>query len=165
MAESGKLIARLIEHGVEFVVVGGYAATIHGSSYITFDLDICAPCAMSDVENLRRLHAALVDLHPYHRMPINKRTFVFPPRTIEETGNIYLKTDWGQLDVLGSIELGDYAFVREHSLAVKYGVGEYRVLDCATLIESKNITARPKDLLVAKQLAAILEARQPSPHP
>ena len=163
MAEIAKLITRLIEHGVDFVVVGGYAATIHGASYVTFDLDICAPCEMSDLENLSRLHAALADLHPLHRMVLHERPFVFPPRSIEETGNIYLRTDLGQLDVLGAIELGDYAFVRAHSVAVKYGVGEYLVLDCTTLIESKKVTARPKDLLVAKQLAAILEARQPRP--
>jgi len=118
MAEFGRLIARLIEHRVEFGG-GGYAATIHGASYITFDLDVCAPCAMSDQGNLGRLHAAIADLHPYHRMVLDRRAFVFPPRTIEETGNIYLKTDWGQLDVLGAIELGDYAFAREHSMAVK----------------------------------------------
>ena len=165
MVEFGKLIARLIEHDVEFVIVGGYAATIHGASYSTIDLDVCAPCAMTDEANLRRLHAALADLHPYHRMVFDRRTFTFPPRNIEETGNIYLKTDWGQLDVLGAIELGDYAFARDHCQAVKYGSGEYRVLDCATLIKSKKTTARPKDLLVAKQLAAILEARQPPPHP
>ena len=164
MAEFGKLIARLIEHHVEFVIVGGYAATIHGASYITFDLDVCAPCELSNEENLRKLHAALADLHPYHRMTMTKRPFVFPPRNVEETGNIYLKTDWGQLDGLGAIELGNYAFVREHSMAVKYASGEYRVLDCATLIDSKNTTARPKDLLVAQQLTAILEATQP-PHP
>ena len=160
MAEIAQLITRLVEHGVDFVVVGGYAATIHGASYVTYDLDICAPCEMSDLENLSHLHAALADLHPLHRMVPYERPFVFPPRSIEETGNIYLKTDLGQLDVLGAIELGGYAFARAHSLAVKYGSGEYRVLDCATLISSKTITARPKDLLVAKQLAAILEARQ-----
>ena len=165
MAESAKLIARLIEHGVEFVVVGGYAATIHGASYVTFDLDICAPCFASDVTNLSRLHAALADLHPMHRTSLQERPFVFPPGTSEETGNIYLKTDLGQLDVLGAIELGGYEFVREHSVAVRYGSGEYRVLDCATLVRSKRVTARPKDLLVAHQLAAILEATQPPPHP
>jgi hypothetical protein len=163
MAELGKLIARLIEHGVEFVVVGGYAATTHGASYVTFDLDICAPCSAADTANLARLHAALADLHPCHRMSMVERTFVFPPRNSEETGNIYLKTDLGQLDVLGSIELGDYAFARAHSIPVRYASGEYRLLDCPTLIRSKQTTGRPKDLLVAQQLLAILEATQPPP--
>ena len=163
MPEPGKLIARLIEHDVEFVVVGGYAAIIHGASYVTFDLDVCAPCSVGDIENLRKLHAALVDLHPLHRMSPCERTFVFPPRNAEETGNIYLRTDLGQLDVRGCIELGDYGFARAHSLPVRHASGEYRLLDCPTLIRSKETTARPKDLLVAEQLRAILEATQPPP--
>lgn len=164
MVDLNKLLARLLDHRVEFVVVGGYAATAHGASYVTYDLDICAPCTMADESNLRRLHTALADLHPHHRMTLNKRTFVFPPRTIEETGNIYLKTDWGQLDVLGAIELGDYCFAYEHSVVFDLAIGACRFLDCATLIDSKKTTARPKDLLVAQQLAAILEATPP-PHP
>ena len=112
MAGQENLITRLIEHGVEFVIVGGYAAVIHGAASVTLDLDVCAPCSSEDTENLSRLYAALKDLHPVHRMGIQERPFVFPPRTTEETGNIYLKTDLGQLDVLGTIEVGDFAFVR-----------------------------------------------------
>lgn len=161
MPELATLIARLVDHGVEFVVVGGYAATIHGAAYVTFDLDVCAPCSASDTENLRRLYNALSDLHPMHRMSLQPRPFIFPPASIEETGNLYLQTDLGQIDVLGCIELGPYAFVKEHSVRVPYASGEYRVLDCSTLIESKKTTGRPKDLLVAQQLSAILEATQP----
>ncbi len=31
----------LSERGVNFVVIGGYAATLHGSAYLTRDFDIC----------------------------------------------------------------------------------------------------------------------------
>lgn len=164
MADLAQILARLIKHEVEFVLVGGYAALGHGATYMTFDVDVCAPCEMADLENLSRLHAALADLHPRHRMVPYDRPFVFPPRSIEETGNIYLKTDLGQLDVLGRIELGDYAFALAHSILLELPLGRCRTLDCATLIRSKMTTARPKDLLVAQQLRAILEA-SPPPHP
>ncbi|KAB2648075.1 MAG: hypothetical protein DVB27_01985 [Verrucomicrobia bacterium] len=163
MADLAQILTRLIEHKFEFVIVGGYAALGHGSTYMTFDVDVCAPCEMSDLPNLARLHAALVDLHPMHRMVPYDRPFVFPPRTVEETGNIYLKTDLGQIDVLGKIELGDFTFVLDHSVVLTLPFGTCRVLDCPTLIRSKKTTARPKDLLVAEQLAAILEAQQPPP--
>ena len=163
MADLAQILTRLIEHRFEFVIVGGYAALGHGSTYMTFDVDVCAPCEMSDLENLSRLHAALADLHPQHRMGPVDRPFIFPPRSVEETGNIYLKTDLGQIDVLGRIELGDYPFVLAHSVTVKLPFGACRVLDLPTLIHSKKTTARPKDLLVAQQLSAILEATQP-PH-
>ena len=37
-----ELLRRLAEVGVEFVVIGGYAAVIHGSAYVTNDVDVCA---------------------------------------------------------------------------------------------------------------------------
>ena len=41
---------------MRFVIVGGLAVTIHGSSYVTFDLDFCYA---RDRENLSRLAQAL----------------------------------------------------------------------------------------------------------
>ena len=41
---------------VDFVIVGGVAATLHGSAFQTFDLDICYS---RDQPNLQRLAAAL----------------------------------------------------------------------------------------------------------
>ena len=34
-------VYRLADSGLEFVIVGGYAAVTHGSSLVTRDLDIC----------------------------------------------------------------------------------------------------------------------------
>jgi hypothetical protein len=45
---------------VRFVIVGGLAVTIHGSSYVTIDLGFCYA---RDRENLSRLARAL---HPYN---------------------------------------------------------------------------------------------------
>lgn len=36
------LLQRFADAGLEFVVVGGFAGVLHGSSYVTDDLDICA---------------------------------------------------------------------------------------------------------------------------
>jgi len=41
MIDLEKLIPRLVESGVAFVIVGGVAACIHGSAQVTVDLDIC----------------------------------------------------------------------------------------------------------------------------
>jgi hypothetical protein len=40
---SNALLKQLTAASVEFVVVGGLAATIHGSAYVTRDADICIP--------------------------------------------------------------------------------------------------------------------------
>lgn len=41
MVELEKLLAGLVRHEVEFVVIGGVAAVAHGSAYVTYDLDFC----------------------------------------------------------------------------------------------------------------------------
>ena len=51
----------LTEHSVVFVLVGGYAATLHGSAYLTRDLDICYE---RTPENMERLVSALSPYHP-----------------------------------------------------------------------------------------------------
>ena len=44
------------KHGVRFVLIGGFAAVIHGSPYVTTDVDV-VPAA--DAGNLARLSDAL----------------------------------------------------------------------------------------------------------
>jgi hypothetical protein len=56
-----KLLTVLADNGVQFVIVGGLAITIHGSSYVTFDLDICYA---RDDDNLARLMQALKPISP-----------------------------------------------------------------------------------------------------
>jgi hypothetical protein len=34
-------VQALVDGGVEFVIIGGWSAILHGSSYITNDLDVC----------------------------------------------------------------------------------------------------------------------------
>ena len=60
-----QLLQRLADGGIDFVVVGGYAGVLHGSSYVTNDLDVCAVLSEANVEKLR---AALGDWEPVHRM-------------------------------------------------------------------------------------------------
>src|SRR5688500_18053647 len=61
MAEIPELISRLNSAGVEFVIVGGVAANLHGSPLLTGDLDIC--CPMTE-QNMRRLLDAIGALNP-----------------------------------------------------------------------------------------------------
>ena len=35
------ILRTLVDHGVEFVLIGGVAATLHGSPLRTGDVDIC----------------------------------------------------------------------------------------------------------------------------
>ena len=58
------LIRVLAAARVEFIVIGGVAANIHGSAHLTFDLDVLY---RRTPENLTRVAAALTPLTPYLR--------------------------------------------------------------------------------------------------
>lgn len=58
------VIQHLCDAGVDFVVIGGWAAIFHGSAHLTNDLDICYS---RESENLRRLAEALAPYHPRPR--------------------------------------------------------------------------------------------------
>jgi hypothetical protein len=57
-------LTALAEARVRFVIVGGLAVTIRGSSYVTFDLDFCYVRVR---ENLSRLAQVLSLYHPRPR--------------------------------------------------------------------------------------------------
>ncbi|MEW5918138.1 MAG: nucleotidyltransferase, partial [Gemmatimonadota bacterium] len=64
MTDFGKLLGALSDAGVAFVVIGGVAATIHGSARLTQDVDVCYQ--RSDA-NLARIVKALARFNPYLR--------------------------------------------------------------------------------------------------
>src|SRR5579884_3974990 len=90
----------LLERGVNFVVVGGYAATLHGGSYLTSDLDICYERAP---ENMQRLVSALLPYHPRLRGAPPDLPFIFDVKTLSQGMNFTLQTDLGPIDLLGRL--------------------------------------------------------------
>ena len=155
MAELDAILSRLISAGVECVLIGGYAAITHGASYVTQDVDVCAPL---DFENLQRIAKALEGTNPRHRDQIRDIPFELE-RHRSGLNNLYLMTDLGPVDFLGIIPgVGDFAFAKAHSLTAHLTAGDMRVLDRPTLIQSKEHAGRPRDLLVVGQLRAIEES-------
>src|SRR4051794_18577016 len=100
------LIPRLRDAGVEFVIIGGVAAITHGSSRITFDLDVVSPM---NLDNLKKLVGALQDLQPKFRMRPDLPVVTPDNHNLKGIKNLYLMTSNGPLDVLGYVEgVGDY---------------------------------------------------------
>ncbi len=54
-----EILRALERHAVRYIVIGGIAATLHGSPLRTGDLDICPA---RDRDNLERLAAALAEI-------------------------------------------------------------------------------------------------------
>jgi len=155
MQQLSQLLARLIRADVEFVLVGGLAASIHGSSLVTRDLDVC--CRFDEV-NLMRLQEALQDLHPVHRMRPDL-PLALTPEQCRTLKNLYIKTDLGIIDCLGSVlGVGDYQAVAEHSVTIQMPIGPVRILDIDTLIQAKEAMGRPHDLITIQHLRAVKES-------
>ena len=64
MIDFPKLLRLLTEHDVAFIIIGGVAAVIHGSSRLTQDLDVVY---QRSPQNLTRLVQALAEQAPYLR--------------------------------------------------------------------------------------------------
>ena len=152
-----QLLERLADSGVEFVVVGGYAGVLHGSSLVTRDLDICA--VLTD-ENIEKLRVALRDLNPLHRMTPQALSFLQVPKPGDSVSNLYLRTDWGIVDILTDVlGLGDYQRIRGKAEDFEIRGKRCQLISIEDLIQAKEAIGREKDKLAAKELRAIASKR------
>ena len=87
----GELLRQLSGAGVEFIVVGGAAAVLHGAPITTEDLDIVH---RRSPENVARLKTLLDGLDAYVRELANRR---LPPQesTLLGEGHVLLSTRLG----------------------------------------------------------------------
>ena len=141
MTELNKLLQRLLDADIDFVIVGGFGAVLHGSTLVTRDLDICAILTPANVGKLR---GAFRDFHPTHRHNPQRLSFLEIPRSDVELKNLYLQTDLGALDVLGSITgVGNYERVAANAETVELFGHRVRVISIEDLISPrKRLAAR-----------------------
>jgi hypothetical protein len=145
----------LIQHQVEFVIVGGVAISAHGSSYLTYDLDVAYARTR---DNFKRLAAALAPYYPRPRDFPADLPFVWDEQTISLGANFTLITDLGNIDLLGEvIGLGDFDQVRSQSVVMTLFGIECLVLSLDALIVAKRAAGRTKDLLALPELEALRE--------
>ena len=150
----GELLRRLAEAGVEFIVVGGAAAVLHGAPITTEDLDIVH---RRSPENVSRLKTLLDELDARVRELANRR---LPPQesALLGDGHVLLSTNLGPLDCLGTLIDGrGFDELIFHSETIKDEGVEFLVVDLPTLIELKTKTGRAKDRLMLPVLVAVAE--------
>jgi predicted nucleotidyltransferase len=153
-----ELLERLNKAGVDFVIVGGFAGTVYGCTLVTQDVDICLDFSPP---NLLALQRAISDLHPVHRMTPGRQKLEMTRKNCSSFKNLYLDTDIGRLDCLGSIKgVGDYQTVKKESVTVETGGVRLQVLNLEALIESKKAMNRPRDRQAIAELEAIKKLRK-----
>jgi hypothetical protein len=158
-------LERIVEvfkrHDVEFLVLGGQAAVLHGSPLPTFDVDLAYRRAS---ENLGRLVNALRELHPTLRGAPPDLPFKLDSQSLALGSNFTFNTDVGALDLLGWIEpLGTYDDLIARSECMEIEGVQVAVISLDDLIAIKRHINRPKDQMALLQLEAIKRLRDSDP--
>ena len=154
-----EVVMRLMQqHQVRCVVIGGWAAILHGVARSTNDVDLVYA---RDPENSKRLVAALSPHQPYLRGAPPGLPFRWDERTIQSGLNFTLTTTLGDLDLLGEVAGGG---TYEQLLPFTEELAAFgttcRVVTLERLIQLKRAAGRPRDLEAIAELQALLEERR-----
>lgn len=153
MIDFERILCALSLHEVRFIIVGGVAATVHGSARLTQDLDIVYA---RDRDNLEALVAALSGHNPTLRGAPAGLPFRFDALTLRAGLNFTLTTGLGPLDLLGEISGGGrFEDLVERTVRISLFGTECFCLDLKTLIAVKRAAGRPKDLETIAELETI----------
>jgi hypothetical protein len=155
----GDLIEALARHEVDYVVIGGVAAQVHGHRRTTMDLDLMPD---PDPENLTRLGAALAELEARPLEPGLEGTEISvtdPERLAIAAIVPPLLTRHGQVHVLKAPK-GGRAFgeLREAALVVELNGVEVAIVSLDDLIRMKRAAGRPGDIQDVAALTEVAKA-------
>ena len=153
-----RLIIALAEANVEFVVVGGISAVMHGAPIVTRDIDVCYRRVDA---NLIRLADALQPFQPKLRDFPEGVPNLFDVHSLRLGCNFTLIADNQALDLLGVMSgLGGYEDIIDRTTEMDVAGHLVKVLSLEDLIRTKRAAGRPKDLAVLPTLEATLQMQR-----
>ena len=151
-----EILASLERHEVEYVVVGGLAAVLHGAPVLTLDID--ALVRVSEA-NATRLLAVFAEIEARYRA----HTAVIRPELadIMSGRHLLLATRLGKLDVLGAMGRPLHRFDDVRGEIVRLDVDgiSVPVLGLEELIRQKRSLGRDKDLVALRMLEEVARQR------
>jgi len=154
------LLAALVKHEVEFIVVGGYAVAAHGFARATKDIDICPE---PGEENFRRLAAALTELEANAiGLAEFEGEFDLKPDVdgLRHGGNWTLMTKYGRLDLLQTFNFqgidgeGEYRDLSSHAVERIFLGHEVSFCSYDDLLRMKQAAGRAQDKVDIESLRA-----------
>jgi hypothetical protein len=154
----GNLVAtlrRFTESSVQFIVVGGVAAVLHGAPVQTFDLDLVYS---REPANIDRILSVLEDLEAVFRIQPERR--LRPGGSHLAAGrHLNLVTRFGPLDLLATIgQDAGFPELLPYSEEMDVGPGvRIRVLSLEMIVSTKEKVASEKDLAVLPILRRTLD--------
>ena len=152
------LLEILTQADVQFILIGGVAANLHGSARVTFDIDVVYARSK---KNLAAIASALSPLTPYLRGAPPGLPFRLDEKTLASGLNFTLSTAMGDLDLFGEVA-GDGTYENLLAKSMWTEIDGLRIR-CATLdqlIFLKNAAGRPKDFESVAELLAIKQEQQ-----
>jgi hypothetical protein len=157
------LLRVLDEQGVDFVVIGGVAARLHGAPILTQDIDVTPA---SDAGNIDRLARALRAIHARLRSPHEPAGVEFPieARFLAANRSWTLTTDVGDLDIVfepaGTNGYGDLVAEADRLTVAENPPLRVFVASLSAVIRSKEAAGRDKDRAALPLLRRTLEEKQ-----
>lgn len=147
-----ELFRLLEEHGVDYMIVGGYAVAFHGYPRFTKDIDLFFQ--MTE-ENALCLRSALVDFgFPMDELPIeafitkgNVLTFGMTP---------------SRVDLLNEIDGISYDEARTGVVKGRYGTVTVSFIGLKELLRNKRATPRARDKGDVEELTQAVESESPA---
>jgi hypothetical protein len=158
-----EILRTLERHGVEYVVIGGLAATLHGASTVTFDVDIVPDPSQ---ENLERLSAALDELNARVRVEGIEGGLAFDhnSQSFEKMNLLNLVTTHGDFDIaFHPSGIPSYSQWSENASRIEALGVPFQLGSLADVVQSKEAADRPKDR-VALPVLRELHNRQAGRH-
>lgn len=161
MTDFERLLQTLAAGGVEYILIGGLAANVHGAIRTTRDVDVVYARSRA---NLERLENTLAPLRPYLRGAPQGLPFRLDVATLQSGLNFTLTTDIGELDLLGEVAGGGrYEDLLPESETLDLFGLSCRCLRLEALIRVKRAAGRPKDFEAVAELEALAEERRRLP--
>lgn len=146
----------LLAYKVDFVLIGGLAARLHGSPSVTNDLDVCHE---RSVANLERVAAALEEMEASLRLPDpgERVEVAIDARLLMATENLTLITGFGAFDLLARpTGTEGYEDLIRDAVTVKLERAlSVSIASIDDLIRMKRASGRPKDLIEVEVLTAL----------
>jgi hypothetical protein len=159
--DAGAILGVLLDHGVDFVVVGGIAGMSHGSTYPSFDLDAAYSRGRA---NLKRLVGALEELDATLRVGGEPSSdpeavpFQLNVKSIQKGMNFTFDTRYGPLDVLGEPGgIGAYDELSRAAVETEIEGHSVKVCSLDHLIAMKRDAGRPKDRLMLEEYVVLAD--------
>lgn len=134
MVDPTRILQELNRAGVDYVIIGGVAATLHGCPEQTYDLDVLY--AATD-ENRTRLLNALLAIRAEWDRPLTEKL-------LQLQAVFALNTAHGDLDIFTSVPgLENYEEAAKEARQVDLDGCPARIRNLRTLIKTKDAAADP----------------------